>query len=53
VETATAPYSGFAMSGRKAVEIKRFGLTQVYAPEDESKSIAMYALPLPPWLIWH
>jgi len=53
VETATAPYSGFAMSGRKAVAIERFGLTQVYAPEDESKSIAMYALPLPPWLIWH
>ncbi|KAH8745131.1 hypothetical protein F5882DRAFT_446468 [Hyaloscypha sp. PMI_1271] len=29
------------MSGRKAVAIERFGLTQVYAPEDESKSIAI------------
>ena len=29
------------MSGRKAVEIKRFGLTQVYVPKDESKAVAM------------
>jgi hypothetical protein len=26
---------------RKAVEIKRFGLSQVYAPEDDSKTAAM------------
>jgi len=30
------------MSGRKAVEIKRFGLTQVYGPEDDSMPVAMY-----------
>ena len=29
------------MSGRKAVEIKRFGLTRVYVPEDESRTVAM------------
>jgi hypothetical protein len=29
------------MLGRKAVEIKRFGLTQVYVSEDESKTVAM------------
>jgi hypothetical protein len=30
------------MSGDKAVEIKRFGLTQVYMPKDASKAVAMY-----------
>ncbi len=33
------------MSGRKAVEIKRFGLTQVYVPEDEGETIAMCVSP--------
>lgn len=47
------PNPQLTMSGRKAVVIKRFGLTQVYSSKDESKSTAMYILSLLYLVVWH